>query len=121
MSRSRCRETLLYLDLDNFKEANDRYGNAIGDELLCVFAARLRSAARDSDIIARMGGDEFAVLLRDVGTKSVATALDRLFTGLRAPVLVAGREFALKVTGGASVCARIRPLKKPTCCGCRSL
>jgi diguanylate cyclase (GGDEF)-like protein/PAS domain S-box-containing protein len=56
---------LLYLDLDGFKKVNDTYGHVAGDELLVQFGARLRSAVHPNDVVARIGGDEFAVLAEE--------------------------------------------------------
>lgn len=53
---------LLYLDLDGFKQVNDRYGHAFGDALLCAVATRLKSIVRKTDVLARIGGDEFTVI-----------------------------------------------------------
>ena len=55
--------SLVYFDLDGFKAVNDRYGHAAGDACLCAVAARLSANVRESDVIGRMGGDEFAVIL----------------------------------------------------------
>jgi diguanylate cyclase (GGDEF)-like protein/PAS domain S-box-containing protein len=57
---------LLYLDVDFFKQINDRYGHATGDDVLVEFARRLRASVRSSDLVARLAGDEFTVLLHDV-------------------------------------------------------
>ncbi|MGH1461085.1 MAG: diguanylate cyclase domain-containing protein [Neptuniibacter sp.] len=62
--RDHAQLALLYIDLDNFKPVNDLYGHHVGDELLVYFASHLKKCARDSDIVVRIGGDEFAILIR---------------------------------------------------------
>lgn len=66
-SRRGNRLALLLLDLDGFKQINDRHGHAAGDRVLETVATRLRETVRDADTVARMGGDEFVVLLHEVG------------------------------------------------------
>ena len=65
--RHHQRAALMFLDLDNFKTVNDSFGHQTGDILLQNVANRLRSSVRNEDVIARMGGDEFVVLLNDLG------------------------------------------------------
>jgi diguanylate cyclase (GGDEF)-like protein/PAS domain S-box-containing protein len=69
MARARrrgLRVAVLYVDLDNFKPVNDTYGHAIGDELLKTIGDRMKQAVRETDTVARIGGDEFSVLLADI-------------------------------------------------------
>lgn len=61
--RNRTRVAVLFIDLDGFKPINDRYGHAAGDKLLVTLAGRLRQMARETDLVARMGGDEFVIVM----------------------------------------------------------
>ena len=65
--RNRRKIAVLFLDLDRFKEINDTLGHDFGDELLKKVAEKLKSYIRESDSIARIGGDEFNILLTDLG------------------------------------------------------
>lgn len=69
---------LFYLDLDGFKRVNDAYGHHAGDELLVEFGARLRGLVRATDTVARIGGDEFAVLVEDAAELDVPAMAERM-------------------------------------------
>ncbi len=69
---------LLFLDMDRFKQINDRFGHAEGDRALCSFSHALKTVFRDSDVIGRLGGDEFAVLLTNTSAPACTEALARL-------------------------------------------
>ena len=70
--------TMFYFDLDNFKAVNDRYGHAEGDRTLLAFAGLLRATFRDTDVIGRIGGDEFVVLMSNCTQAEANHALERL-------------------------------------------
>ncbi|WP_262273619.1 GGDEF domain-containing protein [Microvirga yunnanensis] len=92
--------TVLYLDLDGFKQVNDKFGHAAGDELLRIVAKRLQNAIRANDIPARLGGDEFAVLLRDPVSIDIAeTVSRRIIAAISAPIGLERQE----VTIGTSI------------------
>jgi diguanylate cyclase (GGDEF)-like protein len=80
----------VYLDLDRFKTLNDSLGHRCGDELLFQIGARLAHAARSADTVARIGGDEFALLLRNVTAAEAHSWLETALTMLREPVRVGG-------------------------------
>jgi diguanylate cyclase (GGDEF)-like protein len=75
--RHRRPVTVAYLDLDHFKQVNDRHGHARGDQVLAIVASALRRAARDTDLVARLGGDEFSLLLPETDEKGAAIVLER--------------------------------------------
>ena len=65
MRQRRCRSVLMFIDLDNFKEVNDRYGHKVGDTMLGIVSQILTMVSREGDTPARLGGDEFVLLLPD--------------------------------------------------------
>jgi diguanylate cyclase (GGDEF)-like protein/PAS domain S-box-containing protein len=77
---------LLYLDVDHFKQINDRYGHAVGDAVLVEFARRLSSAVRGTDLVSRLAGDEFTVLLGEVaGEADVELVARKILAAMQAP------------------------------------
>jgi diguanylate cyclase (GGDEF)-like protein len=98
--REKTQVGLLFIDLDGFKSVNDTFGHAAGDALLTEVAQRFRSRTRESDTLARIGGDEFTVILNHVESKeNVGKVAESFIESLRAPFLIAGHE----VTVGASI------------------
>jgi diguanylate cyclase (GGDEF)-like protein/PAS domain S-box-containing protein len=97
---------LLFVDLDRFKAVNDTFGHVLGDEILQEVGERLKLCVRDSDTVARMGGDEFVVLVHDlVEVNDAATVADKIIEQMDAPFSIGGRE----VTLGASIGITIYP------------
>jgi diguanylate cyclase (GGDEF)-like protein len=86
---------LLTLDLDGFKEVNDALGHHAGDRVLQQVSARLRATLRESDTVARFGGDEFAVLLPVTDTEGGERAARKVLQALEEPVVVDGRPLAV--------------------------
>jgi diguanylate cyclase (GGDEF)-like protein/PAS domain S-box-containing protein len=77
---------LLYLDVDHFKQINDRHGHAVGDAVLVEFAHRLRASVRSADLVSRLAGDEFTVLLNDVGGEAdVELVARKILAAMRRP------------------------------------
>src|SRR5690349_9440985 len=90
----------LFIDLDNFKTVNDKLGHEVGDALLKVMSARLRASVRGDDFVARIGGDEFCVLLQDIADPREAAAVaQKLIHELSKPYRIGTHDLA----SGASV------------------
>jgi diguanylate cyclase (GGDEF)-like protein len=88
-SRNRTTTAVLFLDLDNFKDANDAFGHDVGDLLLCALSQRLQRTLRTDDLLARLGGDEFAVALCNSASREDArAAADRILATFFEPVAV---------------------------------
>jgi eukaryotic-like serine/threonine-protein kinase len=92
----------LMLDIDHFKPVNDRYGHAVGDQVIQAVAARLRATARDSDLVGRYGGEEFALLMPETG-KSALVLAERLREAVeQVPVQTASGPLAVTVSIGVA-------------------
>jgi diguanylate cyclase (GGDEF)-like protein/PAS domain S-box-containing protein len=103
-ARNKERLALMMVDLDRFKDVNDTFGHAVGDQLLRGVGERLRSLLRVSDTVSRIGGDEFMVLLpgiNDLG--DVATVAGKLTASFQTPFAVGGRDLSITASIGASV------------------
>lgn len=96
---------VLFVDLDDFKRVNDRHGHHVGDALLRAVADRLRSVVRPSDLLARAGGDEFALLVKDVPRDATAVGLElagRVVAALREPLPLDGHPLEVRASVGVS-------------------
>jgi diguanylate cyclase (GGDEF)-like protein len=101
---SRVQRGLLYIDVDNFKTVNDRFGHTTGDALLQEVASRLSACARSEDVVARLGGDEFTVLLHQVASYEDAERMSaRIRERLNARVDLDGVEIDLAASIGIAV------------------
>ena len=100
--------TLLYIDLDRFKPVNDTLGHIAGDELLQAVAARIRNQVRESDTVARVGGDEFTVILPDIARREeVETVAKKIVAALAAPFPLESQEQSVEI--GASIGIALYP------------
>ncbi|WP_296953029.1 EAL domain-containing protein [uncultured Massilia sp.] len=97
---------LAFLDLDNFKHVNDTFGHEAGDAVLRAIATRLRENTRDDDTVARVGGDEFVLVIRDQpGLQELADLVERVRAAVALPVAVGGQE----ILPGASIGVAVFP------------
>jgi diguanylate cyclase (GGDEF)-like protein len=101
--RDRTELTVLFIDLDGFKAVNDVHGHAAGDELLIAVATRIRGGIRDSDLAARFGGDEFAVLLVHAGVKRGEAIAEKMVGILSAPYQLSELEVRISASIGVAV------------------
>jgi diguanylate cyclase (GGDEF)-like protein/PAS domain S-box-containing protein len=98
------RLALFYIDLDGFKYINDTYGHENGDYLLSEFAGRIKTYTRESDLVSRIGGDEFAVLLFNMnGLPEAQSIAEQITSSLNKPILKDGLEFLVQASIGISI------------------
>ncbi|MDD2500829.1 MAG: EAL domain-containing protein [Geobacter sp.] len=102
--RMHSRFALLFLDMDRFKIINDTLGHAVGDDLLRMIAQRLKGCFRETDTVARIGGDEFVVLMLNVADRADINALnDKLLQELTQPFVIRSHELFVTTSGGICV------------------
>ncbi|MES2758858.1 MAG: GGDEF domain-containing protein [Pseudomonadota bacterium] len=103
-TRLRSPISLMMIDIDHFKKLNDRFGHATGDEALCVFADTVRQALREHDIMGRLGGEEFALVLPGTDLEGAKQAAERLRAAVAAAILpTSGNQYAMTVSIGVVV------------------
>ncbi|MBV9254741.1 MAG: GGDEF domain-containing protein [Actinobacteria bacterium] len=100
---------VLYVDLDGFKQVNDTLGHAAGDQLLAAVAERMRAVVRPAETVARIGGDEFAVLVEGVDEHSPEALAHRLLEALSTPFTVAPNRVVVGASIGIAVSRRQHP------------
>jgi diguanylate cyclase (GGDEF)-like protein/PAS domain S-box-containing protein len=100
--RAQQRVALMFLDLDHFKRANDRYGHDVGDTLLCQVANTLSRCIRGNDTLSRIGGDEFVIVLHETDSQQINPTIvaDRIITALSNPFFINGHELRVGTSIG---------------------
>jgi diguanylate cyclase (GGDEF)-like protein len=102
-SRSGRPLSLLFIDLDGFKRVNDTHGHLAGSNTLVEVAGIVRGSARETDVAARFGGDEFAVILPDTGREGALSVAERIRDRVRAFTFLAGEGLAVRLTASIGV------------------
>jgi diguanylate cyclase (GGDEF)-like protein len=94
---------LVFLDLDQFKDANDAFGHEFGDRLLIEFSRRLQGLVRDNDTVSRLGGDEFVVLLPRIRRSEVVERVDSILAEAVRPFEISGEQVRLSASLGVAM------------------
>ena len=102
--RTGNKAAVLFIDLDGFKAVNDQYGHEAGDSLLKEVADRMKSSIRETDVAARMGGDEFTLLVTDIADRIAAQAVaNKILNILDHPVMIDGNPVRIQASIGISI------------------
>jgi len=103
VSRNGERMSLVFIDLDRFKNVNDSLGHRVGDELLIQVAGRLRETLREDDTVARLGGDEFILVLPDTGVKGSSRVAEKVMAALSQPYRIDQHELIVTPSMGVAI------------------
>lgn len=104
LSRSGNKAALMYLDMDDFKNVNDSLGHSAGDQLLIEVANRIKSSMRESDIICRLGGDEYAVLMMNLQSSNDSKIVaNQIIERVREEILIEGRSLSVGLSIGITI------------------
>lgn len=101
--RSQKPLAVLFMDLDSFKQVNDNYGHAVGDELLREIAKRLTASARETDFVVRWAGDEFVLLLEGVALDAIKPIAQKLIHTIEQPLLIGKAVLTVSTSIGVAV------------------
>ncbi|WNO60128.1 sensor domain-containing diguanylate cyclase [Rheinheimera sp. MMS21-TC3] len=103
-NRDQCKLALMFLDLDGFKQVNDQFGHNVGDILLKEMAKRLVALVRQSDTVARVGGDEFIFILNNPLNKiEISEVAERIINSINQPLVIQNNEFKVGVSVGVAM------------------
>ncbi len=95
---------VIFLDIDNFKIVNDSYGHSVGDALLQIAAERLKASIRKSDVVARLSGDEFALLIYNVNSRnSIISVANKIMAQFSSPFTINGLQLSVTCSFGISI------------------
>lgn len=94
---------LIFLDLSKFKQVNDKHGHITGDKVLKIIGERLKESVRQSDLLARFGGDEFIILAYDICLEDMNSLINRIFHAVEKPIKIGDKTFELSVQIGVAI------------------
>ena len=102
--RNKTTVALLYLDLDDFKEINDKHGHSTGDQVLIKIAERITHCVRETDTVARIGGDEFIIVLNQAGERAaIIKSAEKIISTLTDPLRISGQDLYISVSIGIAL------------------
>lgn len=102
-SEKRQEFSILFLDLDRFKDINDAYGHVVGDHLIIAAAAAIQATLRDGDVMGRFGGDEFTIVLRESNVDRACAITERLLNAFQVPLIVGARQLQISPSVGIAM------------------